>query len=361
MTPDQRRLDRRTLLGMAVLAVGGAACATRSADDTTTVPTAPVNPSPPATATPTLPSPSSSTTAVPTEVYPLTGLPISDPTSAARPALVVKIDNNAKARPQTGLGVADIVFEEIVEAQTRFAAVFHSRGSDPVGPIRSGRTQDIDLLGSFDRPLFMWSGGNDAVTAAIESSDLRSLSALDSDAAEAAGFFREADREKPHNLYATCSGAWSAAPPDAGAPPAQFVYRAPGVAPVGASASMCSGEMDGLEVMWRHDAGSGSYLRWTAGKEHRDMITGQIAAENVVVLYVEYRASAADARSPEADTIGSGDALVCTAGVVVEGTWRRDDRRSPVQLTAADGTPIALTPGRTWVELARANTFSVVA
>ena len=30
---------------------------------------------------------------------------------------------------------------------TRFAAVFQSNGADPVGPIRSGRTQDIILLG----------------------------------------------------------------------------------------------------------------------------------------------------------------------------------------------------------------------
>ena len=52
------------------------------------------------------------------------------------------------------------MFEEIVEVHTRFAAVFHSQSSDPVGPIRSGRTQDIALFSSFNSPLFVWSGGN---------------------------------------------------------------------------------------------------------------------------------------------------------------------------------------------------------
>ena len=81
-------------------------------------------------------------------VAPLTGLPNDDATLLTRPAVVVKLDNHPDARPQTGLNLADIVFEENVEMLTRFAAVFHSQIPEPVGPIRSGRTQDINLLGS---------------------------------------------------------------------------------------------------------------------------------------------------------------------------------------------------------------------
>ena len=78
-------------------------------------------------------------------------------TAPDRPALVVKIDNVECAhRTQQGLNNADIVFEEIVEGRlTRFAAVFHSQESNPVGPIRSGRSQDVDLLGAFQRPLMV--------------------------------------------------------------------------------------------------------------------------------------------------------------------------------------------------------------
>ncbi|MTA40101.1 MAG: DUF3048 domain-containing protein, partial [Actinobacteria bacterium] len=57
-------------------------------------------------------------------LYPLTGLAVTDPIAAGRPALAVKIDNHPIARPQTGLNKADIVFEENVEGITRFIAVF---------------------------------------------------------------------------------------------------------------------------------------------------------------------------------------------------------------------------------------------
>ena len=79
--------------------------------------------------------------------YPLTGLPMTDELKGHRVAIVVKIDNHPQARPQSGLNRADIVFEENVENLTRFAAVFQRDDADPVGPVRSGRTQDIDLLG----------------------------------------------------------------------------------------------------------------------------------------------------------------------------------------------------------------------
>ncbi len=85
-------------------------------------------------------------TTIPEIVNPLTGLPNTDPSTLTRPAMVVKIDNHPSARPQMGINQADIIFEENVEKLTRLAAVFQSEGSDPVGPIRSGRFQDINLL-----------------------------------------------------------------------------------------------------------------------------------------------------------------------------------------------------------------------
>ncbi|MFM8451505.1 MAG: DUF3048 domain-containing protein, partial [Acidimicrobiaceae bacterium] len=116
------------------------------------------------------------TTTIPIVRAPLTGAQAPDETVIGRPAMVVKIDNHPKARPQWGLNQADIVFEENVEQLTRFAAVFQSQGSDPVGPIRSGRLQDIDLLASLNAPLFVWSGGNSKVTSEIRKSTMIDLS-----------------------------------------------------------------------------------------------------------------------------------------------------------------------------------------
>jgi len=296
----------------------------------------------------------------PGPVYPLTGLPVTDQAAAERPALVVKIDNNSAARPQSGLNEADIVFEEIVEVQTRFAAVFQSKGSEPVGPIRSGRTQDITLLGSLYRPLFLWSGGNANVTRAIENSDFVNLSAQRSTVYNGAGFFRSSEHSAPHDLYASSAGAWSLAPADAAPPPQQFTYLPAGTAAVGEPSTGVNLEMDGLPIEWRFDAATGLYLRSNGGTPHNDALSGQVSTANLLVMFVDYQPSAADANSPEAQTIGSGEVWVFTGGVLVKGTWSRADRLSAIVLTGADGNAIMLTPGRTFVELPRVDSATAV-
>lgn len=295
----------------------------------------------------------------PSTVYPLTGLPITDQAAASRPAMVVKIDNDPSARPQAGLNAADIVFEQIIEYQTRFAAVFHSQGSDPVGPIRSGRGQDIDLFGSFNRPLFVYSGANPAVTAAIEASDFVDLSALNNSVYTAGGFYRDEARQAPFNEYAATSQLWSLAPADAGPPAPQFHYRAPGDELVGDPSLGVNLNLEGLPVSWSYDAATDTYLRSSDGVPHLDAATGQITTNNVVVMVVEYFPSASDYRSQEAVTVGFGEAWVLTAGMWVRGAWTRATPLSPIEFFSPNGH-IALTPGRTWVELAKAGTFSAL-
>lgn len=294
----------------------------------------------------------------PSTLYPLTGLPITDEAAAARPALVVKIDNDANARPQSGLNAADIVFEQIIESGTRLAAVFHSQGSDPVGPIRSAREQDVDLVSSLNQPLFVYSGGNPAVTAAIEASDLVDLSALNESVFNGGGFYRDDTRAEPFNEYATTTQLWTLAPQDAGPPPSQFRYLAAGQAFVGQPSSGVDMYLEGLLVGWRYDSASGNYLRTTDGVAHLDSSTAQVSTSNVVVMTVDYPFSVADARSPIADTVGFGEVWVFSAGMAIRGVWTRSDRFSPLELTGPDGA-IALTPGRTWVELAKVGTFTV--
>ncbi|MEI8240127.1 MAG: DUF3048 domain-containing protein, partial [Actinomycetota bacterium] len=206
---------------MAVVAVFAAGCGgsgkpsgTASTSSTT-----------PASSTSAVSDTSRPSTAQPTgPTYPLTGLPATDAAAAQRPALVVKIDNNAIARPQSNIAAADIVFEEIVEVQTRFAAVFQSQGAGVVGPVRSGRTQDVTLLGSFHHALFAWSGGNPFVTNVIAKSDFVNLSAQILAVYQGGGFHRDNSRLSPHNLYADLAKLWSLAPASAEPPPAQFQY-----------------------------------------------------------------------------------------------------------------------------------------
>jgi hypothetical protein len=250
------------------------------------------------------------------------------------------------------------VFEENVENLTRFAAVFQSQDSETVGPIRSGRTQDIDLLGSLNMPLFAWSGGNANVTKAIRSSDLIDLSP--SSTGTDGGFFRNkrGSEDREHTLYSRTPALYSFTKLYAPAPPQQFTYRAPDEAFNGQAASGVDVKMDSVNVNWTWDAATTSYLRFQGGKVHNDATLGQVNAANVVVLEVAYKPSPADSRSPEAQTIGSGSVHVFTGGLMIEGTWTRADRLQSFQLHDASGAVIALTPGRTWIELARVDTVT---
>jgi Protein of unknown function (DUF3048) N-terminal domain/Protein of unknown function (DUF3048) C-terminal domain len=298
---------------------------------------------------------STTTTTIAVAVNPLTGAAVAEPLVAFRPALAVKIDNHPEARPQVGLNQADIVVEEIVEGITRFFVVFHSQGTDPVGPIRSARTTDVDLLGAFSTPLFAWSGGNAGVTRAIAEADATNVGA--NVAYQAGGYFRQPGRRAPHDLFASSSALWSLAPEGQGQPDPVFAYRVLGAEPGGGEPVQgVRMGLEGTRVQWLWDAASASYVREQNGTPHTtDPDEAQVSAQNVVILTTEYGRSAADSRSPEAITVGSGEARVLQDGVLVRGTWERADAADGWTLKAADGSPILLAPGRTWIELARAG------
>ncbi|MFM8945494.1 MAG: DUF3048 domain-containing protein [Actinomycetota bacterium] len=291
--------------------------------------------------------------------FPLTGTDIIDPMTADRPAIIVKIDNAPGARPQTGLTKADIVYEENVESWTRFAAVFHSQVSDPIGPIRSGRTQDINLGTSLDHPLLVWSGGNATVTSLINKSELVNMSV--SAAGPNGGYYRSTDKKAPHNLFTKLSDIWALDEGRGGRPPAQFEYRVAGEVLSGEVAVGVKLKMDGsMKASWTWYPTTGSYLRNHEDKPHIEADGTRVSTNNVVVIVCDYKTSVADSRSPEAQTTGSGVVWVFADGSYVEGTWSRADHRSGWTLTATDGSPIELSPGRTWVELIREGQAAVV-
>ena len=132
-----------------------------------------------------------------TAAAPLTGLPM-DIGRARRPVLVVKIDNAPKARPQIGLNQADVVFEEGVEGGiTRFAALYHSEGSKPVGPVRSARTTDIRLISALRHPLFAYSGANATFQRKVHEAPLVDVG-FD---AHSDRYHRDSARPSPYNLF----------------------------------------------------------------------------------------------------------------------------------------------------------------
>ena len=290
-----------------------------------------------------------STTVAPDPVMPLTGEPITDPALAARPAVVVKV-GNYDAHAQRGMNQADIVYEELINANmSRFAFVFQSRTAKEVGPIRSGRRQDVDLLGSLNKPIFAWAGGNPTVTKIIKSSDLIDLSQFKCHGS----CYRVTDDVVPYNLVFNVERIYQLSLPGAGRPPQQFRYLTKGEKAAGAASPGVDVRMDSYKVSWEWNARKGHYERTQNGWSDLNWDRTRATTDNVVVLEMVYKPGISN--SPDAQSIGSGTAWVFTAGHMVKGTWSRSDRLQPFTLTAADGSPIKLTPGRTFIELPRAG------
>lgn len=286
---------------------------------------------------------------------PLTGEPVDSADDIPnRPALAVKMPNNPQALPQSGLNEADIVYEEIINDRiTRFAAVFHSEGSDPLGPIRSGRAQDVDLLSNLRSPLFAWSGGNAGVTRVVNASSLISLSYV---GGYGNSYYRRDGRGgAPHNLFSDTETLWALAPDDFEVPVAIFPYALPGEEFQGTPATEVEVTMDSILARWTYEPETGRYLRSQYGEAHMTELTGQVWTDNLVIMFADYRSGVIDSKSPEAQTVGTGTVIVFADGMARSGIWTRETNTDPFEFytDATQFEEIALNPGRTFVEIPR--------
>ena len=295
--------------------------------------------------TPTEP-PATTTTLPPT--YPLTGRPVTDLATAARPAVAVKIDNIVDARPQAGITAADVVYEEYTEGITRFIVVFHSGNAPVVGPVRSVRPADPTIITPLGGVL-AFSGGSPAAVALAAASPLRLVTENDT-----AVMYRRPGRVAPHNLYTSTDGLFSRVPDSAGSPPkfANFLrdgqaFTGPGAQPV-AHLSVVPAPFVTADYDW--DAASGTWLRTTDGRPHL-LEDGRIAPTNVIVQFTPYTVFVADEKVMYPLVLGSGDAWVFAAGRLVQGTWSKPTADAVTTFTDSSGAPIALPPGQTWVHL----------
>lgn len=280
---------------------------------------------------------------------PYTGLPVV-PGTETRSALIMKIDNHPRARPQTGLDQADIVFDMRAEVVNRFAAVFQSTVPSPVGPVRSSRTSDFDILRGFDTPIYGSSGGNAGVLGGLR---LLPIIALTNHTRPE--YFRDRTRSAPHNLYIDGNVLYDLAPDDLPTPEPWFEYRAAGER-LAASAFSVAGPVaidfsGSSEVTHEWDPDVGGWLRTQDGEPHLTAAGDQLAPENVVIMVTDYSTSAADAISPEVRSTGEGELVVLTNGHAILGRWERLNAEDKPTLRDRSGNAIRLTPGRTWVLL----------
>jgi hypothetical protein len=367
-------------------------------------------PTPAATLTPTITAtatpipPTSTPTATPTPAYPpegrgpdnfaadidpLTGLEVKAPAILDRRPIVIKVENLPREhRPQWGLSLADLVYEYYTEeGSTRFAAVFYGNDADRVGPIRSGRFFDTNVVQMY-KAIFVYGGAWDKVQQRFYNSDFynrlimelgnRSCPAvcrfdptgqnlLVSDTAAMNNYL---DKRKVDNTRQDENGMFFKLETPSGGDPASQVY----VRYSGA-----------IYNRWDYDAASGRYLRFSdkqndlnhnneVYEQLTDRLTNKpIAADTLVVMCAPHQYFIKNASGEVIDIImdtrvasyvgcdgqtykgGSGPAYVARDGKMYKVTWQRAKRDSVLTLANPDGSLFPFKPGQTWFEVLGAS------
>src|SRR5665213_2378732 len=242
---------RKTLLVIVVVvviaAIGGLAFIL--VHKTTTTPTTPTTASTTTTTLPTYPT------------APLTGLPDPSGLSVKRPALTVKIENTPQALPQWGVDQADVVYEEIVNGGiTRLAAVFNSQAPAKVGPVRSVRPTDTQVVFPLGG-IFAFSGGAPYAITSISTAPVK----LVDESSAGTAMFRDNALQAPHNLFAVASAlfAFKGTPTP---PPALFSYRKSTEKPVGSKVARFVVPFPSIyAVTWTWNAATTSWDRTLFG------------------------------------------------------------------------------------------------
>ena len=304
---------------------------------------------------PTTTEASTTTTAPVKAAAPLTGLPV-DLDVASRPVVSVKVDNSEEGRAQqAGIDKADVLFEEKVEGTvTRFIAVFESQDSDLVGPIRSVRTTDPNIVAAFGG-VFTFSGG-----APIAKKTLRGAPfAVVSEDGGTGPFTYPKGHQRPYATYAKTSRLRQEALKNVKAPPPFLPFLATGesYAPQGATpaahAAVVFGKQTTGVLDW--DPASSHWLRSTNGKSQTVQGGGQLAFATVIVQSVGYRSvgynDAAHNPVDEAIVVGQGDAVILSQGTQIKVRWKKESATAMTTYTDAAGAPVRLPQGQVLVML----------
>ena len=245
--------------------------------------------------------------------------------------IAVKVENIAAARPQVGLSEADIVFVEEVEgAQTRLVAVYHSTFPDRLGPVRSARNTDVQLLPLFGKPGLVYSGANPRVQRRIDAASIVPISRVDPRQPPDRAAQRVRGPGQDRQVRTARRGAAH-----------RLDLRRQGRRAGGGKAKPAVKTQVGNDT-FRFDYGRGRYtVRWR-GERYADGDSGAIArADNVVIMKVRNRADG------NRDVLGSASVLSDTVGHGKVSVYR-DGRRDHRHLAAEQGLRSAPVPRCGW-------------
>jgi hypothetical protein len=278
---------------------------------------------------------------------------------ATRRPLLVKLGNSPPERPQSGLDRADVVVEHLTEgAITRFSAIFYCSDAVSIGPIRSARLIDLELVPMFNA-IFAHVGGSEPVRQLIAASP---IAEADFDDYGRSPIFREVgERKRPFNRYTSTAELYELAVDEgmvSGDPVPGWVFDR--TAPAGgrpATHLSIPYRRNLSDAVFDFDTQSGVYQRSTGTTPHIDAVSSKtLTAANVLVLFAPHETTdiiedSLGSRSIRIDLHGEGDATLLRDGQVYTMRWARTAPNAPLRFTDVAGKPVAFKPGNVWIEV----------
>jgi hypothetical protein len=336
------------------MAIVSATATPTPAPTATPLPTATPVPTPTPTPTP-VPTPTPTPTPAPVAA-PLTGALVA-PGIARRHPIAVMIDDIRAARPQSGLHLADVVWQAPAEGGIpRYMAIFGSRLPTAIGPVRSARSYYVAWAAEW-KALYAHSGGSPQALATLRAQGNGQL-VYDANEYRYGGryFHRTRDRSSPHNVYTSGKTLRKLAkvrgakdkdyrPAWTFAPDAALADR-----PYGGTLKVTYPQN---RITYRYSRTTNTWKRSVSGEGKQfDAADGErIEPQNVVVMWVDFRSLGDRKHRLEADLIGSGKAAVFTNGRRTDGTWKKSAAGKPTRFFDRAGEPIPLTVGQTFVQV----------
>ena len=316
-------------------------------------------------------TPSGSTAFSPLEIDPITGLPPADPALLDRRPLAIKVANYPRyVRPQSGLTLADAVFEYYIEdLLTRFIAVYYGNNAQQVGPVRSGRYFDEHVVRMY-HAFYAFQYADPRELSYFSSGDLNPFLVLQGFGSCPPYFNSRRKIEVYNNAYFDIT-KWNDCAAREGLDNTRqslrsgfFAVNAPAGGLV-VSRIFTHYSVDDYNS-WEYDQASGRSLRYQElddtrnGKPEKyapmmDDLTGQpVAADNVVELFVSHTFANQFEQEDEVyhiNLVDSGNAFVFRDNFAFPVRWIRTDIDQPLLLTTISGMPVYLKPGVTFYQV----------
>jgi hypothetical protein len=288
--------------------------------------------------------------------------------SGSRPVAVM-VENSFAARPQSGLILADVVYEVVDEyGITRFVAIYSSNEAPVVGPVRSTRPYYADIARAFD-PIYAFFGTYPQCYGYVESLGMYVLSAMTdrsghSSITAQAPYWRDWNRSsiQEHTACMSISSLKQKAqqlgyPLEGGG--LTFPYKADppleargGITNIHISFATHAYAPGGFDAKYIYDRASNSYLRYMGGYPHTDYNTGQqITAKNIVVMVSDIEGPLDQYGHMAVRTVGNGTAFIFQDGQAIQGSWQRGSVYEPFIYRDGSGRQISFTGGATWIAI----------